>query len=72
MNNCLKEVRLSKGYSQSELSKKSNVSRQTIIDIENGSLKWLRSDTMLKLAIALDCDVSTIFFDYFVMQTQQN
>ena len=41
MNNCLKEVRLSKGYSQSELSKKSNVSRQTIIDIENGSLKCL-------------------------------
>ena len=72
MNNCLKEVRLSKGYSQSELSKKSNVSRQTIIEIEDGPLKWLTSDTMLKLAIALDCDVSTIFFDDFVMQTQQN
>lgn len=71
MNNCLKKKREEKGYSQSELSRLSSVSRTTIIDIETNKLKYLRSDTMLKLALALDCDVSDIFFKEFVMRTQQ-
>lgn len=71
MNNCLKDKRLEKGYSQIELSKLANVSRQTIIDIEKGNVKSIMSDTMLKLALALDCDVSDIFFKDVVMQTQQ-
>lgn len=71
MNNCLKEKRKTFGYSQLELSKKANVSRTTIAEIEKGRVKYLRSDTMLKLAIALECDITDIFFKGFVMQTQQ-
>lgn len=72
MNNCLKEKRLEKGYSQLELAEIAKVSRATIIRIEQGNLKYLKSDTMLKLALALDSDISDIFFKDFVMQTQQN
>lgn len=71
MNNCLKQKRVEKGYSQSELAEISKVSRTTIIKIEQGKLKYLQSDTMLKLALALDCDVGDIFFREVVMQTQQ-
>ena len=71
MNNCLRQKRIEKGYSQSELAEISKVSRITIIKIEQGKLKYLQSDTMLKLALALDCDVGDIFFREFVMQTQQ-
>ena len=72
MNNCLKAKREEKGYSKSELSRLSSVSRTTIVSIEANQLNYLRSDTMLKLALALGCDVSDIFFKDFVMQTQQN
>ena len=71
MHNCLKEKRLEKGYSQLELAEIAKVSRATIIRIEQGNLKYLKSDTMLKLALALDCDISDIFFKDFVMRTQQ-
>ena len=43
MNNCLKEKRLEKGYSQLELAEIAKVSRATIIRIEQGNLKYLKS-----------------------------
>ncbi len=71
MNNRVRDRRIELGYSKSELSKLSKVSRSTIIAIESNNVKYLRSDTMMKLAIALKCDITDIFFDNFVMQTQQ-
>ena len=56
---------------QEELSKKSNVARQTISLIENHSLDKIESKTMLKLATALNCDVGDIFFKENVVFTQQ-
>ena len=71
MNNKLKELRLKQGLSQEELSIKSGVSRPTISMIETNSLDNIESKTMLKLAIALNCDIGDIFFKENVVLTQQ-
>ena len=60
------------GFTQDELSKKSNVSRQTISLIENNNLENIESKTMFKLAVALECDIGDIFFKENVVFTQQN
>ncbi len=72
MKNLLKDKREEKGMSQSDLSEKSGVSRQTISAIENQSLDNIESKTMVKLALALECDVGDIFFKENVVFTQQN
>ena len=72
MKNLLKEKREEKGISQDVLSKKSGVSRQTISAIENQSLDNIKSKTMVKLALALECDVGDIFFKENVVFAQQN
>lgn len=71
MKNKLKEIRKELGMTQEELSQKSNVSRQTISMIENQSLENIESKTMLKIAVALNKDVSDIFFTEIVVSTQQ-
>ena len=71
MKNLLKEKREEKGMSQNDLSDKSGVSRQTISAIENQSLNNIESKTMVKLALALECDVGDIFFKENVVFTQQ-
>lgn len=71
MKNLLKEKREEKGMSQNDLSEKSGVSRQTISAIENQSLNNIESKTMVKLALALECDVGDIFFKENVVFTQQ-
>lgn len=71
MNNILKETRESMGLTQEQLSEKSAVSRQTISLIENNSLDNIKSNTMLKLAMALNRDVGEIFFKEYVVFTQQ-
>lgn len=71
MQNKLKEKRENLKLTQEELAKKSNVSRQTISQIENNSLNNIESKTMLKLANALECDIGDIFFKEIVVFTQQ-
>ena len=57
----LKEMRDAKGISQVELAEKSGVSRNTIIKIENNSEVCITTETMKKLAYALDVKPSDIF-----------
>ncbi len=71
MNNLLKEKREELGITQEQLSKMSNVSRQTISLLENNSLQNVESKTMLKLANALKCDIGDIFFKESVVFTQR-
>lgn len=60
--NRLKEYRVNRNITQEDLSKKSGISRTTIVNIENGNLKFIRSDTMNALSKALNVPVSTLFF----------
>ena len=71
MNNHLRKKREELNLTQEELARKSKVSRQTISAIENNQLENIESKTMLKLAIALSCDVGDIFFRENVVFTQQ-
>lgn len=71
MNNSVRKRREELGLTQEELSIKSNVSRPTISMIETNSLDNIESKTMLKLAIALNCDIGDIFFKENVVLTQQ-
>lgn len=71
MNNSVRKRREELGLTQEELSIKANVSRPTISMIETNSLDNIESKTMLKLAIALNCDIGDIFFKDVVVLTQQ-
>lgn len=71
MKNTVKERREELNMSQTELAAKSKVSRQTIYLIENNSLDNIESKTMIKIAVALNCDVGDIFFKENVVFTQQ-
>lgn len=57
----LKDVREAKGVSQLNLSKLSGISRQTIVEIEDGTRKSVSTNTLAKLAQALDCNVVDLF-----------
>lgn len=57
----LKEMRKLRGMSQEELSNRSGVSRQTIINLETGEPVNTTTSTLQKLAEALDCSVVDIF-----------
>ena len=58
----VKEAREEKRMTQEELSRKSGVSRTTIVAIENGEEKDVKISTLLKLANALDTTVAAIFY----------
>lgn len=58
----VKEAREEKRMTQEELSKKSGVSRSTIVAIEKGKAIDVKVSTLLKLANALDTTVAAIFF----------
>lgn len=62
MGNKLKEFREKKGLTQNELAEKSNVSRVTISQLEQGIEKNTTTKTLLKLAVALETTVDNIFF----------
>lgn len=49
--------------SQTELAKKSNVSRTIISGLENGVISVTTTETLLKIATALECKVADIFLD---------
>lgn len=57
----IKEARKEKGFTQGELAKRANVSRATIIGLENDSITVTTTETLTKIAGALDKKVSDIF-----------
>lgn len=58
----LRTIRMNKGISQSELSRRSGISRVTINNIENGKQDDMKVETIKRIAGALEVDVS-IFFE---------
>lgn len=62
MKNRVKEYREKEGLTQEELSKKSDVSRNTISAIETGTNTNVTYEVMEKIANALNKKVATIFF----------
>lgn len=62
MENKLKEMREEKNLTQKELSEKSGVARSLICQIETGRRTVTTTDTIKKLAMALSCKVTDIFF----------
>ena len=71
MKNRLKDKRLELNLTQEELSKISNVSRPIICGLENNTLNSVGSKIMSKLAVALKCKESDIFFVECVKNTKQ-
>lgn len=59
----IKEFREEKKMSQDDLAKKSNVSRSIISGLESGTVKVTTTNTLCKIAMALDKKVSDIFLD---------
>lgn len=57
----IKEARKEKGFTQEELAKRANVSRATIIGRENGTITVTTTETLTKIAGALNKKVSDIF-----------
>ena len=57
----IKEARKEKGFTQEELAKRANVSRATIIGLENGTITVTTTETLTKIAGALDKKVSDNF-----------
>lgn len=57
----IKELRLEKRMSQEDLATKSNVSRTTISNIENGTEKNVMSSTLVRIAKALETTVDKLF-----------
>lgn len=58
----LKQYRVSKGVTQTELAKRSGVSRTTISGLESGTSTITTTETLLKLANGLGTTVEKIFF----------
>jgi transcriptional regulator, XRE family len=57
----IREYRREMGITQTELSKRANVSRATISALENGTLTVTTTETLIKIAKALGKQVSDIF-----------
>lgn len=62
----IKEARKEKGFTQRELAKRANVSRATIIGLENGSITVTTTETLTKIAGALDKKSERYFFSIIV------
>lgn len=57
----VRELRLSKGWTQVELSAYASVNHNVVKKAEKGWLLKLRIDTLMKLANALDCGAADLF-----------
>ena len=57
----IREIRESKGLSQTELAEKSGVTRATIWKLENGSEEVTTTKTLFKIADALQVDANELF-----------
>ena len=58
----IKLKRISRGWTQEDLSKKSGVSRNTIVKLEKGEIDGIRFGIIKKIAAALDTTVQELFF----------
>ena len=61
IKNRLEEIRKAKGISQVDLSEKAKVSRMTIMKIETEPDANITTDTMARIADALDTPILDIF-----------
>ena len=59
----IQEIREEAGMTQAELSEKSGVTRSIINGLETGRTTTTTTDTLKKIASALNRKVSEIFFD---------
>lgn len=59
----IKEAREKTGMSQQELSEKSGVSRTIVSGLETGKITVTTTDTLKKIASALNLKVRDIFFE---------
>lgn len=59
----IREARKASGFTQEELAKRAKVSRATIIGLENGSITVTTTETLTKIAGALNKNVSEIFLE---------
>lgn len=59
----IKKLREERKMSQSELSFKSAVSRQTISGLESGKIKKTSTNTLQKIATALEVEFNDLFFE---------
>lgn len=57
----IREARKARGLTQEELAKRANVSRATIVGLENGSITVTTTETLTKIANALNKKVSEVF-----------
>lgn len=55
-------VRKGKNMSQADLSEKSGVSRTIISGLESGRIQVTTTDTLVRIAGALNCSIEDIFF----------
>lgn len=58
----IKECREEIGISQEELARKAKISRTTLSGLESGAIKTTTTETLLKIAEALNKKVADIFF----------
>lgn len=61
METKIKEFRREQNLTQAELSVKSNVSRSIIAQLESGTREVITTDTMKKIAKALNKSIEEIF-----------
>lgn len=61
MQNNIRERREALKLNQEQLAAKSGVARTVISQLETGQRTVITSDTMLKLAKAMECSVTDIF-----------
>jgi len=59
----LKEYRISNGYSQSEICRAANLSRNTIVRMESSCPENLTLRTIFEIADALEIDINQIFLE---------
>lgn len=59
----IKEQRDKLGMSQAELAEQSRVSRTIISGLESGSINVTTTETLLKIAKVLKCNVADIFLE---------
>ena len=60
----VKEIRIKNGFTQEELSRKSGVSRAIISKLESNEEVVTSTDTLKRIANALNVSVSAIFLDW--------
>ncbi|MDR6555489.1 helix-turn-helix domain-containing protein [Paenibacillus qinlingensis] len=63
MENKLRDTRIKRGMSISELARRSNTTRQTIYAIEKSEVKNISGYLMFALADALECNEREIFLN---------